>query len=105
MADWQVVRTVGTEEEAALIAGFLEEAGIEAEIESLLFHQEPVTFGRLGEVRVLVDAGSLAAAEQALAAGEERAAEAALDAAEKDTALEETEASAPPTGEIETSDE
>lgn len=79
MADWQVVRTVGTEEEAALIAGYLEEAGIETEIESLLFHQEPVTFGRMGEVRVLVDAAEIAAAESVL---EERGAEAALDAAE-----------------------
>lgn len=70
MADWQVVRTVGTEEEAALIAGYLEAAGIETEIESLLFHQEPVNFGKMGEVRVMVDAGALAAAEEALAARE-----------------------------------
>ena len=105
MPEWTVVRTVGTEEEAALIAGYLEEAGIETEIESLLFHQEPVTFGRLGEVRVLVDTGALAAAEQALAAGEERSATAALDAAEEDTALEEAEASAPPSGEYPLADE
>jgi hypothetical protein len=54
MDGWEVVRTVGTEEEATLIAGYLEGCGLPAEIESLLFHQEPVTFGRLGEVRVLV---------------------------------------------------
>ena len=84
MADWQVVRTVGTEEEAELIAGYLEAAGIEVEVDSLLFHQEPVTFGRMGEVRVLVDAGSLAAAEAALATEEESKSEAALDAAESD---------------------
>jgi hypothetical protein len=86
MADWRVVRTVGTEEEAELIAGYLEAAGIEVEVESLLFHQEPVTFGRLGEVRVLVDAGALAAAEAALAAEEERGSQAALDAAESEVA-------------------
>lgn len=51
---WTTVRTVGTETEATLIVGFLENAGIPAEIESLLFHQEPVTFGRLAEVRVRV---------------------------------------------------
>ncbi len=84
MAEWRIVRTVGTEEEAALIAGYLEAAGIESEIESLLFHQEPVTFGRLGEVRILVDAGALDAAEQALAAEEEGKAESALDVAEGD---------------------
>ena len=66
MTDWQIVRTVGTEEEAALVAGFLGSAGITTQIESLLFHQEPVTFGRLGEVRVLVPAGSLAEARTAL---------------------------------------
>src|SRR5262245_25697473 len=70
MADWQIVRTVGTEEEAELIAGYLEAAGIESEIESLRFHQEPVNFGGMGEVRVLVDAGSLAEAETVLAAEE-----------------------------------
>lgn len=85
MADWQIVRTVGTEEEAALIAGYLEAAGIESEIESLLFHQEPVNFGRMGEVRVLVDAGALEAAERALATEEERKSETALDVAEGET--------------------
>jgi hypothetical protein len=53
---WEVVRTVGTEEEASLIQGFLVSRGVAAEVESLLFHQEPVTFGRMGEVRVRVPA-------------------------------------------------
>ena len=88
MADWQIVRTVGTEEEAALIAGYLEAAGIESSIESLLFHQEPVNFGRMGEVRVLVDAAALEAAERALAAEEERQAEQALDEVEDAGAAE-----------------
>ena len=67
MADWHTVTTVGTDEEAALVAGYLEAAGIRAEIESLLFHQEPVNFGRLGEVRVRVAAVDLAAARRVLA--------------------------------------
>jgi hypothetical protein len=66
MADWQIVTIVGTDEEAALVAGCLAAAGIRAEIESLLFHQEPVTFGRLGEVRVRVAAEDLDAARRAL---------------------------------------
>jgi hypothetical protein len=67
MTDWQTVTTVGTDEEAALVAGCLEAAGIRAEIESLLFHQEPVNFGRLGEVRVHVPAERLAEARAVLA--------------------------------------
>jgi hypothetical protein len=88
MADWTVVRTVGTEEEAALIAGYLDAAGIESRIESLLFHQEPANFGRLGEVRVMVDSTELTAAEQALSSDVELGAEAALDAAESAEAVE-----------------
>ncbi|MCM2269324.1 MAG: DUF2007 domain-containing protein [Thermoanaerobaculia bacterium] len=75
MSDWEIVTTVGTEEEAALVAGFLEAAGIAAEVESLLFHQEPVTFGRLGEVRVRVPADRLDEARAVLAAAPEGAAD------------------------------
>jgi hypothetical protein len=67
MPDWKLVRTLGTEEEAALVAGFLEAAGIEARVESLRFHQEPVNFGSLGEVRVLVPEAELGHAEAVLA--------------------------------------
>ena len=70
MSDWSVVRTLGTEEEAALVAGWLEAAGIEARVESHSFHQEPVNFGVLGDVRVMVPVASLAEAEQLLAAQE-----------------------------------
>lgn len=67
MSDWEIVTTVGTEEEAALVTGFLESAGIAAKVESLLFHQEPVNFGRLGEVRIHVPAERLAEARAVLA--------------------------------------
>jgi len=67
MTDWEIVTTVGSDEEATLVAGYLEAAGIPAEIESLLFHQEPVSFGRLGEVRVRVPADQLEAARRVLA--------------------------------------
>lgn len=53
---WDVVKIVGTDEEATLIAGFLESREVPVEVESLLFHQEPVTFGHLGEVRIRVPA-------------------------------------------------
>jgi hypothetical protein len=64
---WVIVRTVGTDEEAELIAGYLRSCEVPAEVESLLFHQEPVTFGRLGEVRVRVPAERRAEAERLLA--------------------------------------
>jgi len=45
---------VGTEEEAAVLAGYLRANQIPAQVESLRFHQEPVNFAALGEVRVRV---------------------------------------------------
>lgn len=51
---WEVVSTVGTDEEANILAGYLRANQVSAQIESLRFHQEPVNFGRLGEVRVRV---------------------------------------------------
>jgi hypothetical protein len=59
VSDWEIVETFGTEEEANLVAGYLASQGIDARIESLLFHQEPMTFGALSEVRVLVPAPEL----------------------------------------------
>ena len=47
MENWEIVETVGTEEDASLVAGFLEAQGIGTQVESLLFHQEPATFGKL----------------------------------------------------------
>ncbi len=64
---WEVCEVVGTDEEAVLIAGFLRSRGIEVNLESLVFHQEPVTFGRLGEVRVRVPEGQAGEARKLLA--------------------------------------
>ena len=69
MSDWKVVKTVGTEEKANLIAGFLEAEGIPSRIESLLFHQEPTNFGALSEIRIHVGEGDF---ERALAILEKR---------------------------------
>jgi len=66
-ADWQTVEVVGTEEEAALVAGFLNNNGIEAQVESLFSSEFPTDFGALGEVHVMVRAGQLAEAQQLLA--------------------------------------
>lgn len=68
MADiWETVTVVGTDEEAALIEGYLTAAGLSAEVESLVFHQEPVTFGRMGEARVRVPAEQAEEARRLLA--------------------------------------
>jgi len=66
MSDWEIVETVGTDEEATLVAGYLESEGVPARLESLVFHQEPVTFGRLGEVRIFVPAGDVERARRLL---------------------------------------
>lgn len=64
---WEIVEVVGTDEEGSLVTGYLQSRGVDARMESLLFHQEPVTFGRLGEVRVRVPAGQAREARKLLA--------------------------------------
>jgi|SRR3990167_3486233 len=65
--EWVIVATVGTEEDARLKAGYLESRDVPCAIESLLFHQEPVNFGRLGEVRLKVPAEYAEEAKRLLA--------------------------------------
>lgn len=79
---WTAVRIVGTDEEAALIEGFLQNEGVTVEVESLLFHQEPVTFGRLGEVRIWVPDTEIRQAEALLDRLESEGSVAAEDAFE-----------------------
>lgn len=69
--NWEIAETVGTEEEASLVAGFLEAEGIASQVESLLFHQEPATFGKLSEVRILVHAEDALRARKLIAARED----------------------------------
>ena len=51
---WETVRSVGTEEEATLIVGYLRANDIPAQMESVRFNQEPVNFGDMSDVRVRV---------------------------------------------------
>ncbi|HEV8578644.1 MAG TPA: hypothetical protein VGX68_06120 [Thermoanaerobaculia bacterium] len=55
--DWEIVKIVGTEEEASIVVGFLESSGIEAEAESLAASEFPIDFGDLAQVRIRVPAG------------------------------------------------
>lgn len=65
--EWELVETLGSEAEAALIAGFLESCGIPVRIESRFFRQEPVTFGPMAEVRLCVPPEQVAEARSLLA--------------------------------------
>lgn len=78
--EWEVVAVLGTDEEATFVAGFLEGCGLPAKIESLRFHQEPVNFGALSEVRVRVPHDQAEEARRLLA--EREAADAGADPAE-----------------------
>ena len=75
--DWEVVKVVGTEEEAAIIVGFLESNGIEAEAESLAASEFPIDFGELAQVRIRVppeqaqDAKALLNQREDVATGDE----------------------------------
>jgi hypothetical protein len=51
---WVEIASVGTEDEARLLEGFLEAEGIDAQVENVTFSMEPVTFGKMGEIRVYV---------------------------------------------------
>jgi len=53
---WEVVKTVGTEEEATFVVGFLQNSGIPAQMESLYVSEMPVDIGDMSEVRVRVPA-------------------------------------------------
>ena len=53
---WIEIASTGNEEEARLLQGFLEAEGITAQVENVKFNMEPVTFGKMGEIRVYVGA-------------------------------------------------
>ncbi len=53
---WVEIASVGNDEEARLLAGFLEAEGIPAEVESLRFNMEPVNVGTMSEIRIYVGA-------------------------------------------------
>ncbi|HSM51779.1 MAG TPA: hypothetical protein VLA75_10280 [Thermoanaerobaculia bacterium] len=68
--EWKTVEVLGAEEEAVLVAGFLENQGIPTRTESRRFTQAPVDFGGLSEIEVQVPSDRLAEAEALLASRE-----------------------------------
>ncbi|MBV8202567.1 MAG: hypothetical protein JOZ15_18275 [Acidobacteria bacterium] len=94
--EWRIAKIVETNEEATLVAGFLNSNDIPAEVESLHVEELPVNLGGLGEVRVRVPADRLDEARALLDASEvpgtddavEAAAAAATETAATETAAE-----------------
>lgn len=64
---WVEVAGISQDEEANLIVGFLESEGITARIENRKFHMEPVNFGDLAVIQVLVHAPDADRAKDLLA--------------------------------------
>ncbi|HEY4640770.1 MAG TPA: DUF2007 domain-containing protein [Thermoanaerobaculia bacterium] len=51
---WVEITSVGTEDEARLLCGFLEAEGVPAQIENVKFSMEPINFGAMGDIRIYV---------------------------------------------------
>jgi len=51
---WVEIASTGTEDEAALMTGFLDAEGIPAQVEGVKFNMEPINFGAMGEIRIYV---------------------------------------------------
>ena len=66
----QTVKIVGTEEEAAVVVGFLQANGFDAGAESLHSSEFPAEVGQLSEVRIEVPAEQAADALRLLADSE-----------------------------------
>ena len=73
--DLQTVKIVGTEEEAAVVVGFLQANGLDAGVESLHSSEFPADVGPLTEVRIQVPAEQAADALRLLAESESALAE------------------------------
>ncbi|MFL6233383.1 MAG: hypothetical protein ACJ76N_09645 [Thermoanaerobaculia bacterium] len=52
--EWEIVKIVGTEEEATVVVGFLQSSGIDAEAESLHASEFPTEIGDLANVNIRV---------------------------------------------------
>ncbi|HEX6100366.1 MAG TPA: DUF2007 domain-containing protein [Thermoanaerobaculia bacterium] len=70
---WVEIASMGTEDEARLVQGFLVAEGIQAQIENVKFSMEPVTFGMMGEIRVYVGAEDEQRAQELLRSRERQA--------------------------------
>jgi hypothetical protein len=51
---WVEITSVGTDDEARLLKGFLDAEGVPAQIENVKFSMEPINFGTMGDIRIYV---------------------------------------------------
>ena len=51
---WVEIASTGTDDEANLLAGFLDAEGIPAQVENVKFQMEPINFGTMGDIRIYV---------------------------------------------------
>jgi len=51
---WVEITSVGTDDEARLLQGFLDAEGVPAQIENVKFSMEPINFGAMGDIRIYV---------------------------------------------------
>ncbi len=65
--DWEVIMETSIEEEAYLVQGFLQSNGIPCVMEDLKFHANPVNFGAMSNVRLLVPEDKLREGQRLLA--------------------------------------
>ena len=96
--DWEIVKIVGTEEEATVVVGFLQSSGIEVVAESLHASEFPTDIGDLANVNIRVPAER---AEEARALLNEREDVATGDEGEMAGAPLEEEAAVPDPGQAE----
>jgi len=68
---WVEIAGAGTEDEAALLAGFLDAEGIPAQVEDVKFNMAPTDFGTMGEIRVYVPSEHEQRAQELLRAREQ----------------------------------
>jgi putative signal transducing protein len=94
--EWRIAKVVESNEEAVVVAGFLNSSGIPAEVESLHVEELPVNVGGLGEVRVLVPADRLEEARSLLDASDREAPAGEPDEAGEPDAADEDAAEAGP---------
>lgn len=66
---WVEIASVGAEDEANLLRGFLEAEGLPSQIENVKFSEAPTTFGAMGDIRIYVSEDD---EERALALLQER---------------------------------
>lgn len=64
--EWRELMVVTDETEAELIRGYLESEGVPCNLESLVFHAEPFTFGPLSKVRIHVPSAEMERARKLL---------------------------------------